>query len=80
MKAEPQPLAPVTPRLLNIKGAAEYLGGISEWTVRSFVADGHLHPVRLPQVGANRSRGENGRRLLFCIRDLDAFIDSRRGQ
>ena len=70
---------PVVPRLLDISAAAEYLGGLSPWTVRAFVADGHLHPVRLPQIGKKRKRGENGRRLLFCREDLDRFIDERRG-
>jgi hypothetical protein len=65
-----------TSRLLDIRATAQYLGGLSTWTVRNFVADGHLRPVKLPSV---RHKGENGRRLLFDRRDLDAFIESRRG-
>ena len=60
------------PRLLDIKAAAVYLGGVSPWTLRGLVADGHLRPVRLPSL---RHPGENGRRLLFDIRDLDAVVD-----
>lgn len=61
------------PRLLDVKAAASYLGGISTWTLRALVGDGHLRPVRLPSV---RHRGEQGRRLLFDRRDLDALIDT----
>jgi excisionase family DNA binding protein len=60
----------VAPRLLDVKEAARYLGGVSTWTIRSLVADGHLRPVRLP----SRNRGELGRRLLFDRADLDAAI------
>lgn len=63
------------PRLLDVSATAAYLGGVSTWTVRALVADGHLRPVRLPSV---RHQGENGRRLLFDRRDLDAFVDARR--
>ena len=62
----------VTPRLLDIEAAALYLGGVSPWTLRALIADGHLHPVRLPSV---RHRGETGRRLLLDVRDLDAAIE-----
>ena len=63
------------PRLLDINSAGLYLGGISPWTIRSFVAAGHLRPVKLP---ACHRRGENGRRILFDRKDLDRFIDERR--
>lgn len=63
------------PRLLDIASAARYLGGISTWTVRLYVAKGHLPRVVLPSV---KHRGEGGRRLLFDRRDLDAFIERRR--
>jgi hypothetical protein len=60
--------------LLDAEAAAAYLG-ISVWTVRSFVANGHLRPVRLP---ACRRRGDTTRRVLFDRRDLDALVDARR--
>lgn len=64
-------------RLLDIKAAATYLGGISTWTLRALVADGHLVPVRLPSV---KHRGEQGRRLLFDRADLDAQIEKWKEQ
>jgi hypothetical protein len=63
------------PRLLDVVSTAAYLGGLSTWTIRAFVADGHLRPVRLPSV---RDKNGNGRRLLFDRRDLDDFIEKRR--
>lgn len=63
------------PRLLDITATAAYLGGISTWTIRALVADGHLRPVRLPSL---RDKNSNGRRLLFDRRDLDEFIEKRR--
>lgn len=65
------------PRLLDVKATAAYLGGISPWTVRALVADGHLLPVRLPSV---RHRKEQGRRLLFDRADLDAAIVAWKGR
>jgi len=65
----------MTARLLDVKAAAEYLGGISTWTVRSYVTEGHLRRVNLPSV---HHPGANNRRLLFDRADLDAFIESRR--
>jgi excisionase family DNA binding protein len=62
-------------RLLDVEEAAQYLGGISTWTVRGLIQKGHLKPVRLPSV---RHKGEDGRRLLFDRRDLDALIDARK--
>jgi hypothetical protein len=75
VSATPAPIADLAPRLLDVKAAAAYLGGISTWTLRTLVENKHLVPVRLP---ACRRKGENGRRLLFDRADLDAFIDSRR--
>jgi len=63
----------VTPRLLDIASSAAYLG-VSEWTLRSWVEDGLLSPVDLPAV--RRTRDKN-RRLLFDIKALDVFCDSR---
>ncbi|HXG86743.1 MAG TPA: hypothetical protein VNJ02_00290 [Vicinamibacterales bacterium] len=68
-------MKPDVPRLLDVHAAAAYLGGISTWTLRAYVADGHLRRVELPSV---RHRGENSRRLLFDRADLDALIEKRR--
>lgn len=65
----------VAPRLLDIEAASRYMGGVSPWTLRALIADGHLHPVRLPSV---RHRGETGRRLLLDVRELDAAISKWR--
>lgn len=62
----------IAPRLLDVDGAARYLGNVSKWTIRALVERGELQPVRLPSV---RHSGENGRRLLFDVRDLDVAIE-----
>jgi hypothetical protein len=62
----------MTGRLLNVDDAAQYLS-VSTRLVRVFVADGHLHPVRLPSC---RHQGERSRRLLFDRADLDLFIET----
>jgi hypothetical protein len=59
------------PRLVDVAGAAAYLGGVSEWTVRDLVAAGRLPRVRLP-LGGDREV----KRLLFDVRDLDHLIES----
>ena len=66
------------PRLMNVSAAAEYLGGISRWTLYALVSDGDLRAVKLPSMKNQSSR----RRLLFDRADLDAFIDKckREGQ
>ena len=63
----------VTPRLLDIKDAAAYLG-VSEWSLRSWIADGLIKPIELPSVSKTR---EKNRRLLFDVKSLDVFVDSR---
>lgn len=59
------------PRLLDMRAAASYLS-VSRWTVRALIESGHLRPVRLPSV---RRPGEQGRRLLVDVRELDAAIE-----
>jgi hypothetical protein len=63
-----------TPRLLGVEATATYLG-ISTWSVRALVVNGHLKPVRLPDC---HRRNPSSRRLLFDRRDVDAFVDARR--
>ncbi len=62
------PVAPVPPRLLDLKRTAEYLG-MSEWTVRELEADGVLRRVRVPL-----GNGGELRKLLFDREDLDRLI------
>ena len=64
------PVVQVAPRLLDLEGAARYLGNVSAWTIRDYVAGGHLTPVRLPGP-----REGDLRRILLDIRDLDRLID-----
>jgi len=57
------------PRLLDLHGAAAYLGGLSSWTIRDLEGAGVLKRVRIP----TRNGGEL-RKVLFDVRDLDALI------
>ena len=61
-------LSPLTPRLLDVRGAAAYLG-VSTWTIRDLDAAGRLPRVRLTLAG------RECRRLLFDVRDLDRLIE-----
>jgi hypothetical protein len=59
------------PRLLDVSGAAAYLGGVSTWTIRDLHAAGRLPRVTLPLAGDRELR-----RLLFDVRDLDRLIEA----
>ena len=61
---------PAGPRLVNVSGAAAYLG-VSVWTVRDLHACGALRRVQLPLSG-----GRELRRLLFDRHDLDRLIEA----
>lgn len=63
------PRPSILPRLLDLKGAAVYLG-LSEWTVRDLEHSGTLARVRIPLP----KHGEL-RKLLFDRQDLDALIE-----
>ena len=58
----------VPARLLGVEGAAAYLG-LSTWSVRRLVDNGHLRRVRLPLGKADC------RRLLFDRIDLERLVD-----
>ncbi len=60
---------PILPRLLDLGGAASYLG-VSHWTIRDLEAGGILPRVRVPLP----NHGEL-RKLLFDREDLDRLID-----
>lgn len=53
--------ATVTPALLTLRQAADYLG-VSYWTVRDYCLNGTLSVVRLPaaRVDAGKRRGKAG--------------------
>jgi excisionase family DNA binding protein len=54
---------PLSPRLLDVKTAAEYTG-LSVWTIRKALWDGHLSVVLLP----------GGRKQWIDVQDLEALI------
>jgi hypothetical protein len=59
----------ITPRLLNLRAAANYLG-VSPWTIRDLEARGVLKRVTVPLPG-----GTELRKLLFDKLELDRLID-----
>jgi len=63
-------IAPALPRLLDLKGAAAYLG-VSPWTVRDLEAAGSLRRVRIPLAN-----GKELRKLAFDRQDLDRLIEA----
>ena len=59
----------LSPRLLDVGGAARYLG-ISPWTVRDLEAAGALRRVRVPLLGTRELR-----KVLFDRADLERIIE-----
>ncbi len=57
----------VTPRLLPLKAAAEYLG-LTVWALRERIWAGALPVVQFP----------GGRKQYLDVRDLDEFIDQHK--
>jgi excisionase family DNA binding protein len=51
-------------KLFSVDAAAAYLGGISKWTVRSWLAKGKLRPAKV------------GARTMIRESDLRAFISA----
>jgi hypothetical protein len=69
----------ITPRLLNMRQAAAYLG-CSFWTVRDYVLQGLIPVVDMPPLrprDGDRQRTAL-RRVLIDRADLDAFVESRK--
>ncbi len=48
-------VAPIGPRLLTLDGAAEYLGGLSPWTIRDLVSAGSLPRRQAPAPERRRA-------------------------
>ncbi|MEO7190069.1 MAG: helix-turn-helix domain-containing protein [Vicinamibacterales bacterium] len=67
----------VTPRLLSLKQAGEYLN-VSAWTVRDWALAGRLPLIHLPALRAREGdRPKTSlRRVVIDRADLDAFIES----
>jgi excisionase family DNA binding protein len=59
--------SPMSPRLLTLKAAAEYLG-LTTWALRERVWQGSLPVVRFP----------GGRKMYLDIQDLEAFIQTNK--
>jgi len=57
----------ITPRLLNIKQAAQYLS-VAVWQLRHLEWEGELPSVR-----------NLGKRILFDVKDLDRLVDQKKG-
>lgn len=69
----------ITPRLLNMRQAAAYLG-CSFWTTRDYVLQGLIPVVDMPPLRAREGDRQRKalRRVLIDRADLDAFIESRK--
>jgi hypothetical protein len=71
----------VSQRLVDLDTAANYLG-VSYWTARDYVVVQRLIPqVDLPALQPREGERRRGglRRVVVDLRDLDAFIESRKG-
>jgi len=66
MPRQIQTLAAEFRALLNRRASAAYLG-VSVWTVDRLVRAGHLKPLQLTRGG----------KLMFRVRDLNAFVEKR---
>ncbi len=62
----------IAPRLLTPGGAAIYLG-VSAWTIRELEARGMIRRTHL-----DLGKGEELRRVLYDVRDLDRYIEACR--
>ena len=77
--SESTPAESITPRLLNLRQAAAYLG-CSFWTARDYVLQGLIPVVDMPPLRAREGDRQRKtlRRVLIDRVDLDAFIESRK--
>lgn len=64
----------MTPLVVSRAEAAEAIG-ISLWSLDQFILDGRIPVVRLPST---RHAGEQSRRVLIAVADLEKFIERRR--
>ena len=69
----------ITPRLLNMRQAAEYLG-CSFWTARDYILQGLIPVVEMPPLRPREGERPRKtlRRILVDRADLDAFIEVRK--
>lgn len=60
---------PITPQLLSLKDAAQYLG-LSPWALRERVWQGTIPFVRFP----------GGKKQYFHVKDLESFIEENKAR
>ena len=74
-----EPVDLATPRLLNLRQAAKYLG-CGFWTIRDYVLQGLIPVVRLPPLRARAGawQREALRRVVIDGADLDSFVEARK--
>lgn len=66
----------MTPLVVDVKTAAATIG-VSPWCVRHFIASGLLPTVKFPSA---KRLGENSRRTLVAVADLEAFVSRHRDE
>jgi len=69
----------VPSRLVDLPAASRYLGGVSTWTIRQWIADGLLPVFKPPSMRQTDAHGvptrEPMRKILIDVRDLDALVE-----
>ena len=67
---------PITPLIVDTKGACELLGGISKQQLLRIVDAGHLAVIRLPGGRDRRgyATGEPSRRVYYSVDDIRRLI------
>jgi hypothetical protein len=73
LKNRPSDVRAQPARLMDLHGAAAYLG-ISYWSLRDLVAAGEIPTVQPPAPTGRK--GQRLRRVIVDIRDLDALIET----
>jgi hypothetical protein len=64
----------VAPLCVDVKAAARLIG-VSVWTLRAYIDEGLVHTVKFP---SSKHPGEQSRRVLIAVADLQAFVDQHR--
>ena len=72
----PNCLFGISPRLLDVEGAAVYLS-LSTWSIRDLIGCGKIPVVKIPHPW---KVGKHMDRVLIDVRELDAFIDALKPQ
>jgi hypothetical protein len=74
------PLPDAVPRRLVTREEAAAMLGVKWATLWSWAQDGILKPVNLPSTARRRPQDQRLRRVLYDVRDIDAFIDEARAR